>query len=204
MLRNLATVMLDEYKRARSKLDKSLIISGVTESIRQEGRFVKRHTTTKKWVIAEDLLCREKVSAVFRDALHERSRNSTSFFTQSALHQAEEERNQDYAAGNSSNFGMNEMDREEEKFNTVLDNLLVIGWTCRSVSPSLLGFERSSLASSLVNGNDPLLPLPRLGPQSSDKNDGFSIFAVAFANIAENGDPFEPKPFYEGLASSRR
>ena len=37
---------------------------------------------------------------------------------------------------------------------------------------------------------------------SSSKPDIFSIFAIALANISEEGDPFEPKPFYEGPASA--
>jgi hypothetical protein len=196
MLRNLATIMLDEYQRARTKLDKSLIISDVADHIRQQGHFVKRNPTTEEWVIAEDLLCREKVSAVFRDALHQRSRNYTYISNQRA-NRAEEQSNQDFAAMTSSTLGMKGVDRKEEQFNTVLGPLPVIEWIWRPTSPSLLGLERPSIAY----GNDQI-PLPCWGPQSSDKNDGFSIFAAALANIAEDGDPFEPKPFYEGPASA--
>jgi hypothetical protein len=191
MLRNLATLMLDEYKMANTKFDKSLIISDAAERIREKGNFVRRHTTTEKWAIAEELLCREKVSAVFRDALRQRRRKDNSVLAKSTLHQTQGQRKQAFATRTPSSSGM-----EEEQINRVVYPLSAIDLTYRPASPSLIGLERPSIA----NVND-WVPLPRLGPQSSEKNDGFSIFAIAFANLAEDGDPFEPKPFYEGPAS---
>ncbi|CAB9496448.1 Nitrilase family, member 2 [Seminavis robusta] len=71
MLRRLAVSMIAEYAEARTKMDKSLIISNVVDRIRDSGSFVKVDLASGRWLIAEDLLCREKTSAVFRDALHE-------------------------------------------------------------------------------------------------------------------------------------
>lgn len=67
---------LDEYKKAVTKPDKSFIISEVVEEVRRNGRFVKKDNVTGKWVYAEELLCREKCSQTFRDALHETYRSS--------------------------------------------------------------------------------------------------------------------------------
>ena len=61
---------------AQTKPDKSEIISGVVSHVRQTGRFVKRCPNTGKWMHAEDLLCREKCSQCFRDALHQTYRSS--------------------------------------------------------------------------------------------------------------------------------
>jgi hypothetical protein len=98
MLRDLVASMLDEYALAKTKLEKSLIISDAAERVRQNGNFVKRDTRTNKWVLAEDLLCREKISAVFRDALHQRGRIGSgpgrvgcSSFTKQAIHHVVEQ-----------------------------------------------------------------------------------------------------------------
>jgi len=75
-LRTLVSSMLEEYKQAQTKSDKSNIISDVVEYVRQHGRFVKRDLKTGKWVFAEPLLCREKCSQTFRDNLAETYRSS--------------------------------------------------------------------------------------------------------------------------------
>lgn len=63
--------LLEDYKEAQTKSDKSNIISEVVEYIYQNGRFVKRYIETGEWVYAEPLLCREKVSQTFRDNMAE-------------------------------------------------------------------------------------------------------------------------------------
>jgi hypothetical protein len=66
MLRNMVDAMLDEYREAQTKPDKTYIISQLVEHVRKIGRFVKRDVASGKWVHAEDLLCREKCSQTFR------------------------------------------------------------------------------------------------------------------------------------------
>lgn len=73
-LRELAASMLDDYEMAKTKLDKSLLISDVVESVRTNGSFVKLGSSSGGWVYAEELLVREKVSAVFRDAVQQEKR----------------------------------------------------------------------------------------------------------------------------------
>jgi hypothetical protein len=71
MLRTLAASMIDDYNKSCTKLDKSVIISHVVDRVRASGIFVKFHLASGRWLVAEDLLCREKTSAVFREALHD-------------------------------------------------------------------------------------------------------------------------------------
>jgi len=68
--------MMDEYAEAQTKPDKSNIITKVVTAVRKEGSFVKKHMASGKWVYAEDLLCREKVSQTFRDSLHQTHKSS--------------------------------------------------------------------------------------------------------------------------------
>lgn len=71
--------MLDEYSKAKSKLDKSSVLSRVVDQVRQQspsGGFVKQDTTTGRWFEVGDFLAREKTSQAFRDALHDRYKSS--------------------------------------------------------------------------------------------------------------------------------
>jgi len=70
MLRDIAASKIAEYAAAKTKLDKSEIISSVVELVRcSYGGYVKQHSASGQWLVAEDLLCREKTSGVFREAL---------------------------------------------------------------------------------------------------------------------------------------
>lgn len=71
--------MLDDYSKAKSKLDKSSVLSRVVDQVRQQsptGGFVKQDTTTGRWFEVGDFLAREKTSQAFRDALHDRYKSS--------------------------------------------------------------------------------------------------------------------------------
>lgn len=78
MLRQLAASMIADYDKSCTKLDKSLIISHVVDRVRASGTFVKFDLASGRWLVAEDLLCREKTSAVFRDALHDHRKAASS------------------------------------------------------------------------------------------------------------------------------
>jgi hypothetical protein len=70
--------MLDEYSRAKSKLDKSGVLSTVVAQIRAlspNGGFVKQDENDR-WFEVGDFLAKEKTSQAFRDALHERYKSS--------------------------------------------------------------------------------------------------------------------------------
>lgn len=71
-------LMLGEYNNAKTKLDKSGVLSAVVQQVRQaspEGGFVKQDEKGK-WFEVGDFLAREKTSQAFRDALHERYKSS--------------------------------------------------------------------------------------------------------------------------------
>lgn len=73
-LRDLVQERVDEYKAATAKADKSSIIAGVIQTITtvNGGEFVKLDPLDpagQKWIPADDLLCREKVSATFRETI---------------------------------------------------------------------------------------------------------------------------------------
>jgi len=70
--------MLDEYSKAKSKLDKSGVLATVVDQIRAAspgGGFVKQDEKGR-WYEVGDFLAREKTSQAFRDALHERYKSS--------------------------------------------------------------------------------------------------------------------------------
>jgi hypothetical protein len=76
--RERVVAMLDEYSRAKSKLDKSSVLSDVVEQVRRAspaGGFVKQDESGI-WYEVGDFLAREKTSQAFRDALHDRYKSS--------------------------------------------------------------------------------------------------------------------------------
>lgn len=69
---------LDEYSLAKSKLDKSGVLSKVVDEVRHfspRGGFVKQDAHGR-WHEVGDFLAREKTSQAFRDALHDRYKSS--------------------------------------------------------------------------------------------------------------------------------
>ncbi len=70
--------VLDEYSRAKTKLDKSAVLNRVVADVRRAspgGGFVKQDDSGR-WYEVGDFLAREKTSQAFRDALHERYKSS--------------------------------------------------------------------------------------------------------------------------------
>ena len=70
--------MLDDYANAKSKLDKSNVLSRVMDQVRRaspDGGFVKQDES-ERWYEVGDFLAREKTSQAFRDALHDRYKSS--------------------------------------------------------------------------------------------------------------------------------
>lgn len=69
---------LEEYSAAKSKLEKSGVLSKVVDAVRQQspdGGFVKQDEKGN-WHEVGDFLAREKTSQSFRDALHDRYKSS--------------------------------------------------------------------------------------------------------------------------------
>jgi hypothetical protein len=77
-LRALIHSRLEEYSKAASKLDKSLIVSSIVESVCQaspDGGFVKERDG--QWFEVGDHVTREKIGQIFRDILHFKYSSST-------------------------------------------------------------------------------------------------------------------------------
>ena len=130
MLRRIAASRIGEYAQARTKLDKSLIISEVVDRVRSLGGFVKLEQVSGCWIQAEDLLCREKTSGVFREALNE------------------------YRTSNQSQLKTGKRQREENLTPIKLHEKL--DFSCSSVPTSLfLGLEL--LQSSKVGSQMPFV-----------------------------------------------
>ncbi|CAB9512994.1 expressed unknown protein [Seminavis robusta] len=67
--RDLITSSIQEYDRADSRLEKSLVVHSIVEGIRSVGgRFLKTDQDTGKWTELDDRACREKVGHAIRDA----------------------------------------------------------------------------------------------------------------------------------------
>lgn len=68
---------LSNYANAKSKLEKSIIVSSIVNSVRDKTKtgFVKE--IDKRWYEVGDHLAREKVGQSFRDLLHGQYRSST-------------------------------------------------------------------------------------------------------------------------------
>lgn len=78
LFRRRVVSMLGEYRKTRSKLEKSKVLSDVVEQVRQNsplGGFVKQDETGR-WYEVGDFLAREKTSQAFRDALHDNYKSS--------------------------------------------------------------------------------------------------------------------------------
>lgn len=68
--RLLITMYLERYRQARSKLDKSLVVIAIVDTIRScGGGFVKQDRKTKKWIEIGDQLARDKVGHSLRDTM---------------------------------------------------------------------------------------------------------------------------------------
>jgi len=69
---------IDKYSSADTKLEKSLIVSGIVESVRRaspNAGFVK-HDSDGRWYVVNDQLAREKAGQCLRDLLHFKYRSS--------------------------------------------------------------------------------------------------------------------------------
>jgi len=77
-LRKLIDANLKPYSEARTKIEKSSIVSAIIEEVRslcQLGSFVKLENDV--WWEVDDAFAREKIGCVFRDILHTHYRSST-------------------------------------------------------------------------------------------------------------------------------
>ena len=68
----------ERYSKVESKLQRSMIVTDIVDTIRKMGNgFVRRCTETGEWVECSDVMCREKVGQHFRNALGAQYKSST-------------------------------------------------------------------------------------------------------------------------------
>ncbi|KAL7565392.1 hypothetical protein ACA910_003586 [Epithemia clementina (nom. ined.)] len=92
---------MEEYKAAKTKLDKSLLVSQIMEEIEEGnplGRFIKQEDKAGQWVMVSLATAREKVGQGFRDLLHTKYRSSST----AKKHRRSQESNHPSAASCSS------------------------------------------------------------------------------------------------------
>lgn len=65
--RELVQRHVEEYLRAKSKLDKSMVLASIVEQVREHGRFIKRKAGA--WCEIGDEQAREKVGHAIREAI---------------------------------------------------------------------------------------------------------------------------------------
>ena len=110
---------LDEYSLAKSKLDKSGVLSKVVDEVRQHspnGGFVKQDANGK-WHEVGDFLAREKTSQAFRDTLHDRYKSSNL--------SKKKRRQEEHAKVSSNSFGSAAMSEYEISRLEMLSNELL-------------------------------------------------------------------------------
>ena len=190
MLRLLAHEMLPRYITAKTKLEKSLIISEVSEVVRAQGNFIKRDNVSDDWVLAEDLLTREKVSAVLRDCLHQsKKRSGPGFMPKKSMSSRAIQEQQAREA--MSGLG-------HTTFSQVLVPLPPLAIpSCLAPSPDAFTIDWPSILREQQASNQDGGSVPTTSTQIG-KKDLFSIFSLALADIGTDGDdPFEPRPICE-------
>lgn len=77
MYRTIVALSKDKYIKATSKIEKSLIVSEIVESIHNSGGSFVKQDKEGRWVEVDDHSAREKVSQSLRDNLFDQYRSST-------------------------------------------------------------------------------------------------------------------------------
>ena len=68
--RVLVELNLEKYSLAKTKMEKSVIVMGILDTVRDSGGdFVRFNPKTKKWFICKDVIAREKTGQQFRAAI---------------------------------------------------------------------------------------------------------------------------------------
>jgi hypothetical protein len=215
-LRKIVASMLDDYAVAKSKLDKSLIISDVVDLVRQNGSFVKK-SSSGTWVHAEELLCREKISAVFRDAMHQRGRTSISSQSQGVSNKQARQRRQRQPPSRQEQQEMGEQkgDRPPPEPKTLPFDANALGSTTHGAQFFNGNFKDTKKDASPVHkvgekmlelSDSSFLPeadreTRKEGTAMIRDGEMLSIFSRELL-IDEKSNPFEPKPIYESVEES--
>uniref|UniRef100_A0A7S1YNN8 DUF6824 domain-containing protein n=1 Tax=Grammatophora oceanica TaxID=210454 RepID=A0A7S1YNN8_9STRA len=75
--RSLIEANLEEFKKASSKVEKSIVVSQIVNAVREKGDFYRQDSTTKNWYQVSDRVAREKTGAHLRDALSDQYKSSS-------------------------------------------------------------------------------------------------------------------------------
>lgn len=86
-LRYLVEDSLRDYARAKSKIEKSVVVSRIIDQVADGsvrgnelshgGMFLRKNNKSRQWEVVSDRFAREKVGQLLRDALHDQYRSST-------------------------------------------------------------------------------------------------------------------------------
>ena len=112
---------LEEYSAAKSKLEKSGVLSKVVDAVRlqsPDGGFVKQDEKGN-WHEVGDFLAREKTSQSFRDALHDRYKSSNI----SKKKRRQDEQSRQVTSNTSSRTMMIQEPRSDYEMSTRLERL---------------------------------------------------------------------------------
>lgn len=146
---------LNEYSRAKSKLDKSGVLSKVVYEVRQhspKGGFVKQDANGV-WFEVGDFLAREKTSQAFRDALHDRYKSSN--LSKKKRRQEEQAKTHQHAYSKMVRSEYDLSSRLERLSNEVIGSRKFIAFAdFFGFGKILPGYSRSPLSS--VDGIDAL------------------------------------------------
>lgn len=78
LYRTMIAASTERYAATTSKLDKTMIVSGIVETIhRRNGMFVKKEKKAGPWVEVDEVFAREKIGQSLRDGLHDKYRSAT-------------------------------------------------------------------------------------------------------------------------------
>jgi hypothetical protein len=78
LYRTMIAASTERYAATTSKLDKTMIVSGIVETIhRRNGMFVKKEKKDGPWVEVDEVFAREKIGQSLRDGLHDKYRSAT-------------------------------------------------------------------------------------------------------------------------------
>jgi len=160
--RRLVNMMMQEYIRAKTRNEKSIIITALVDHVRRispHGGFVKHNSATGQFYEVGDLAAREKTSQTFRDALHEHyasSNKSKRRRKQLRLAELLTERNDNYIETLERIPSLQLQLSTSEKMNFPFESSIAGGKGSTLLFDELL----SRLSESCANLGNPFEPVP--------------------------------------------
>ena len=192
--REIIRSQLPRYNACRSKMEKSLIVTNIVDSVRDyspNGGFVKKDKTTGVWYDVGDNLAREKIGQTIRDQLHSKYKSSTKAKKERRKAQtANEECTPTAAAGGKKAVVKEEPVPEVASSNTSAAR------TAQAPKPLTLKevanktFTSRPQRRASTRRKFPVNRCPPLRPDVVESNDDFQREALPLGNIRPHSDLF--------------